>query len=59
MYLGWYRVVRLTVVVVWSLDILNESVSVDGDVVSVLLEVELDHRTVMEVVLQCAMSCHN
>ena len=53
MYLGWYRVVRLTVVVVWSLDILNESVSVDGDVVSVLLEVELDHRTVMEVVLQC------
>ena len=63
MYLGWYRVVRLTVLVVWSLDILNESVSVDGDVVSILLEVELDHRTLMEVVLQCValhtMSCHN
>ena len=63
MYLGWYRVVRLTVVVVWSLDILNESVSVDGDVVSILLEVELDHRALMEVVLQCValhtMSCHN
>ena len=38
-------------VVVWSLDILDEPISVDGDIVSIFLEVELDHSTVTEVVL--------
>ena len=47
----WYGVVKLTVVVIWSLDILNETVSVDGDVVAILLEVQLDHSTVTEVIL--------
>ena len=38
-------------VVIWSLDVLNETISVDGDIVAILLEVELDHSTVTEVVL--------
>ena len=47
----WYGVVKLTVVVIWSLDILNETISVDGDIVAILLEVELDHSTITEVIL--------
>lgn len=46
-----HGVVKLTVVVIWSLDILNEPISIDGDVVSILLEVELDHSTITKVVL--------
>lgn len=45
-------------VVIWSRDILNEAVSVDGDVVSILLEVQLNHRTVTEVVLRDCVSLY-